>query len=90
MWIVGSPTARVRSTGPEEIDLDVMGDVGDYEVWVDDYTGSTADSPVSNDVTVEIFQGGRRVYSDTKTCARECADMHFVDIDSATGRITGY
>lgn len=67
-----------------------MGDAGDDEVWMDDYTGSPADSPVSNDATVEIFQGGRRVSIDTKTCARECADMHFADIDSATGRITGY
>ena len=80
----------IPGTGPENINIGTPGETGAYEVWVVDYSGSTSDSPASTDVTVNIYVGGVMVYTDTKSCARECSDMHFADVDWPSGAITAY
>ena len=78
----------IPGTGPENINISEPADSGAYEVWVDDYSGSTGDSPSTTAVTVNIYIGGALVYTDTKSCARECADMHFADINWPAGTVT--
>ena len=80
----------IPGTGPENINIGTPSETGAYQVWVVDYTGSTSDSPASTDVTVNIYVGGALVYTDTKSCARECSDMHFADVDWPSGAITAY
>lgn len=80
----------IPGTGPENININEPYETGDFEVWVDDYSGSTSDAPSNTNVTVNIYIGGVLVYNDTKSCARECADMHFANITWPAGTITAF
>ena len=76
----------VPGTGPENINIDLPED-GTYTVMVHDFPSRIYDGP--NDVTVNVYLDGGRVWTDTRTVSGENTYTRFAKIDYAKRAVTG-
>ncbi len=77
----------IPGTGPENINI-MRPEEAAYQVYVHDYPGSVYSS--SNDVTVNIYLSGDKVYTDTKAISGEDSMTHFATIDWPTRSVVGH
>lgn len=77
----------IPGVGPENINI-LDPEDATYTVYVNDY-GSTRFTG-DNEVTVNVYLNGSRVYTDTKTISGENEDVKFAEIDWSAGRVKGF
>lgn len=77
----------IPGTGPENINIDAPSP-GQYTVVVHDYVWGS-DVTSGNNVTVNIYLGGSRAWSDTRTISGEGTYTEFARIDWTNQTVTG-
>lgn len=77
----------IPGVGPENINiLDPEDSV--YTAYVNDYPSTVFQG--DNQVTVNVYLAGQRVWSDTKTITGENKDVKFAEINWGNGTVTGF
>jgi hypothetical protein len=69
----------IPGVGPENINIDQPHD-GEFQVWVHDYQGSTADTLGHNSVTVQVYLDGVLAWKDTKTISGDDTDTPYCSV----------
>jgi len=73
----------IPGTGPENINIYTPQSNGVYTVYVHDYSGSTTDTSGPNNVTVNVYLNGSKVWSTTKAISGDGNYVPFCTIDWA-------
>lgn len=74
----------IPGTGPENINI-ASPESGNFIVFVHDYPGSVRND--TTDVTVNVYLGGSRVFSETRRISGEDSDTYFAKVNATAGTV---